>query len=49
VIRNLIIISILAIITWMIKDKIFVFDDLLRLKNLWKILGLAGIVAVLFL
>ena len=49
VIRNLIIISILAIITWMIKDKIFIFDDLLRLKNLWKILGLAGIVAVLFL
>lgn len=41
IINNTIICLVMAIIVWKIKDWIFIFDDLERYKNLWKLILIA--------
>jgi len=40
ILKNIILALILSVGLWMIKSDLFVFDDLMRYSNLWKLVGL---------
>jgi len=40
IIKNIIIALILSVLIWFVKSKLFVFDDMMRYSNLWKLIGL---------